>query len=160
LFYPFRLDSRLRENDEGTAITIIEPIYFPTALLDFLGGALLAVVFLVALFCLGAEGLVTGDAPMATASALRATLKGAFRTCLRIAPERTHCVQARTVLDVPLAVVVRTFCKFGKNVRRVIPVIFVPTPPRYFALPLVSTLFPRLRPFPQISQTRDIKNAP
>ena len=29
----------------------------------------------------------------------------------------------------------RTFCRFGLNFRRLVPVIFLPTPPRYFALP-------------------------
>jgi hypothetical protein len=38
---------------------------------------------------------------------------------------------------VPLAVVIRTRCRFGLNCRRLMPVIFVPTPPKYFARPRV-----------------------
>ena len=115
----------------------------------------MAVAFLVLVRLEGAP-LVAAVLVAAVLSTSCATLKGAFRTCLRIAPDRMHWVQARTVLDVPFAVVVRTFCKFGRNARRVMPVILVPTPPRYFALPLVSMLFPRLRPLPQISQIRAI----
>lgn len=122
--------------------------YFPVVLLPFLATGFLTAAFLVLLF------LATSVFTKGTVSALCVILKGAFRTCLRTAPDRIHCVQTRTVLDVPLTVVVRTFCKLGKNVRRVMPVTFVPTPPRYFAFPRVSMLFPILRPFPQTSQTR------
>ena len=69
------------------------------------------------------------------------------------APLRKHCVQIRTALAVPFSVVIRTRCKLGLNWRRLIPVTFVPTPPRYFALPRVETEFPIMEPFPQISQT-------
>ena len=64
---------------------------------------------------------------------------GLRRTAFCTAPLRKHCVHTRIVLVVPLAVVTRILCKFGLNLRRVIPVIFVPTPPKYLARPRVST---------------------
>ena len=71
--------------------------------------------------------------------AISGTLNGALRTTLVIAPERMHCVQAWIVLWVPLGVLIRTRCRLGLNFRRVMPVILVPTPPRYFFLPRVVT---------------------
>ena len=65
-------------------------------------------------------------------------------------------MQTRAVLFVPLLVVIFTRCKFGLNCRRVIPVTLVPTPPRYLALPRVSTELPTWEPLPHISQTRAI----
>ena len=64
----------------------------------------------------------------------------------------------RTVLFVPSEVVIRAFCKFGVNVRREIPVTFVPTPPRYLALPRVVIELPTFRPLPHISQTLDMED--
>ena len=47
-------------------------------------------------------------------------------------------------------------CRLGMNRRRVIPVILVPTPPRYFALPRVSTMLPTWGDLPQISHDLDM----
>jgi hypothetical protein len=44
----------------------------------------------------------------------------------------------------------------GRKRRRVIPVIFVPTPPKYFALPRVSIILPTWGDFPQTSQALDM----
>lgn len=68
--------------------------------------------------------------------------KGRFRTDLRTAPLRIHCVQTRIVFVVPFAVVTLMRCKFGLNLRRVIPVILVPTPPKRLGFPRVSTELP------------------
>lgn len=48
------------------------------------------------------------------------------------------------------------FCKFGVKRRLVIPVILVPTPPKYFALPRVSTWLPTDADLPQTSQALDM----
>src|ERR1700722_19147575 len=45
---------------------------------------------------------------------------------------------------------------FGLNLRLLMPVIFVPTPPRYLALPRWVTLFPKLVFLPVKKQTRGI----
>ena len=71
-------------------------------------------------------------------------------------PLRMHWVQTSLVALAPLGRVTRSRCKFGLNFRRVIPVIFVPTPPRYFCLPRMVTEFPIEAPFPQTSQQRAI----
>ena len=57
---------------------------------------------------------------------------------------------------VPFEVVTLMRCKFGLNLRRVIPVILVPTPPRYLGLPRVVTEFPTWVRFPQYWHTRAI----
>jgi hypothetical protein len=44
----------------------------------------------------------------------------------------------------------------GINRRRVIPVILVPTPPKYFALPRVSTMLPTWGDLLQISHDLDM----
>ncbi len=67
-----------------------------------------------------------------------------------------HWVQTSLVALAPLGRVTRRRCRFGLNFRRVIPVIFVPTPPRYFCLPRMVTEFPIENPFPQTSQQRAI----
>ncbi len=46
--------------------------------------------------------------------------------------------------------------RFGVKRRLVIPVTLVPTPPRYFALPRVSTEFPTDADLPQTSQALDM----
>src|SRR3990172_3077216 len=66
------------------------------------------------------------------------TLNGAARTTFVTAPLLRHLVQTLIAL-LPFGVVTFTRCRFGLNFRRVIPVIFVPTPPRYFFLPRVVT---------------------
>src|SRR5262245_55910789 len=63
-----------------------------------------------------------------------------------------HRVQTRAYRVVPLGVVIFTRCRFGLNSRRLIPVILVPTPPRYFALPRVSIWWPMLGFLSQYSQ--------
>ena len=68
-----------------------------------------------------------------------------------------HWVQTLAVLFVPFAVVILSVCKFGLNCRREMPVIFVPTPPRYFALPRVVTLLPMTGFLPQISHCADMQ---
>jgi hypothetical protein len=77
--------------------------------------------------------------PVAAASSSCVNLNGVFLTCFLTAPLRRHCTQTRTVFVAPFAAVVRTSCKLGLKARREMPVTFVPTPPRYFALPRVST---------------------
>jgi len=66
-------------------------------------------------------------------------VKGEVRINLATAPLRMHCVQTRSRLGVPSAVVTRTRWRFGRNFRRVMPVIFVPTPPRYLGFPRLAT---------------------
>ena len=66
-------------------------------------------------------------------------MNGAARTTFVTAPLRRHCVHTWTALWLPFAVETFTRCKFGLNVRRLMPVIFVPTPPKYFFLPRVVT---------------------
>src|SRR6478672_454381 len=48
----------------------------------------------------------------------------------------------------------RTFWMFGRNLRAVMPVIFVPTPPRYLALPRWVIWLPKLVFLPVMAQTR------
>jgi hypothetical protein len=67
------------------------------------------------------------------------TLNGAARMTFVTAPLRKHWVQTLIALFEPVGVVTRTCCRFGRNLRRLIPVIFVPTPPKYFFLPRVVT---------------------
>src|SRR3954462_14617318 len=67
-----------------------------------------------------------------------------------------HCVHTSSALWLPLAVETFTRCRFGLNVRRVMPVTFVPTPPKYFFLPRVVTWLPSCRPLPQTSHCRAI----
>src|SRR5262245_47128765 len=62
-----------------------------------------------------------------------------------------HWVQTSWLLWAPLAVTTLTRCRFGLNVRRVMPVILVPTPPRYFFLPRMVTWLPIWGPLPQTS---------
>ena len=67
---------------------------------------------------------------------------GLFRTALRIRPLRMHWVQTRIVRTVPLGNATLIDCRLGMKRRRVIPVILVPTPPKYVAVPRVSTMLP------------------
>src|SRR4051812_1444270 len=50
--------------------------------------------------------------------------------------------------------------RFGLKVRRLMPVIFVPTPPRYFFLPRVVTWLPNEVFLPLTSHSRPIGPAP
>ena len=77
-------------------------------------------------------------------------------TALSMTPERRHWVQTRTDLVEPSSTMTFTLCRFGLNFRRVIPVILVPTPPRYLGLPRVVTEFPTWVRFPQYWHTRAI----
>lgn len=70
-----------------------------------------------------------------------------------------HWVQTRIVLISPLGREALMTCKFGKNRRRVMPVIFVPTPPRYLAFPRVSIMLPICGDFPQVSQALDMTDS-
>jgi hypothetical protein len=70
-----------------------------------------------------------------------------------------HWVQTRIVLISPLGRDALMTCKFGKNRRRVMPVIFVPTPPRYLAFPRVSIMLPICGDFPQVSQALDMTDS-
>ena len=88
------------------------------------------------------------------------TSNGFVLTVFRIAPLRMHWVQTRIVLFVPLGNVTWTFCRLGTNLRRVIPVFFVPTPPRYFALPRVSTRLPIWTDLLQASHCRAMAYSP
>lgn len=67
---------------------------------------------------------------------------GLFRTAFRIRPLRMHWVQTRIVRTEPLGRATLIDWRLGMNRRRVMPVILVPTPPKYFALPRVSTMLP------------------
>jgi hypothetical protein len=70
---------------------------------------------------------------------------------------RMHWVQTRIRVLVPPAVVMRTRWRFGLNSRRLMPVTFVPTPPRYLARPRVRTWLPICTCLPQISHERAIE---
>jgi len=94
----------------------------------------------------------TPDEPYFLASAFFGSRNGVLWILLVTAPLRMHCAHTRIVLCVPLAVVTLTFCRFGLNLRREIPVILVPTPPRCLALPLCETVLPMLGFFPHTWQ--------
>ena len=93
-------------------------------------------------------------------SAAGGSLKGACRMVLTTAPLRRHCVHTRIDFRVPLGVLTCTFCKFGLNVRREIPVTLVPTPPRYFALPRCVIELPIAGFFPHTSHARAMVSLP
>src|SRR3954468_1697706 len=61
----------------------------------------------------------------------------------------------RTILPPTTA---RTFCIFGLNLREEMPVILVPTPPRYFALPRWVFWCPKAVFLPVKKQTRGIRS--
>src|SRR3954451_17518903 len=84
------------------------------------------------------------------------TLNGAARTIFVIAPLRMHCVQTSSALWLPFAVETFTRCRLGLNVRRLMPVTFVPTPPKYFFLPRVVTRLPICALLPHIPHCRAI----
>ena len=48
---------------------------------------------------------------------------------------------------------------FGRNLLFVIPVIFLPTPPFFFARPLRAIVLPATGLFPQIEHIRDISDS-
>ena len=50
----------------------------------------------------------------------------------------------------------RMVCRFGRNRLFVIPVIFFPTPPFFFAIPRLAIVLPATGLFPQIAHTRDM----
>ena len=54
----------------------------------------------------------------------------------------------------------RTFCRFGLNVRLLMLVIFLPTPPRYFAFPRRVIERPNRVFLPVNGHARDIVNTP
>ena len=81
------------------------------------------------------------------------SLNGAALTTRVTAPLFRHCAQMNTVLCVPFSVEIRTLRRFGLKTRRVMPVTFVPTPPRYLARPRVWTTLPTCFPLPQKLQT-------
>src|SRR5580658_5004159 len=56
------------------------------------------------------------------------------RTGLTIRPA-LMALALTLILTICPSTTARTFWMFGRNLRAVIPVILVPTPPRYFALP-------------------------
>src|SRR5687767_11414902 len=64
------------------------------------------------------------------------TLTGLTTSPLRIAEADTH-----TFFTSPSTTHL-TFWRFGLNFRRLVPRIFLPTPPRYFALPRYFLRFP------------------
>ena len=99
-------------------------------------------------------GTKLGILALVLALACPGTLKGFWRMVLVTAPLLRQLVHTRMVLFVPFLVVTFTRCRLGLNFRRAMPVIFVPTPPRYLALPRVSTVLPICVPLPQISHTR------
>lgn len=110
---------------------------------------------------LGAAFLATTAAFLATLAPLDLTFsvlnsKGFVLTVLRTTPVRMHWVQTRMVLLAPEGSVQWTRWRLGTNWRRVMPVILVPTPPKYFALPRVSIRLPVWTDLPQTSQCRAI----
>jgi hypothetical protein len=71
-------------------------------------------------------------------------------------PLRMHCTQTFMDLFSPFGRQALIVCRFGMKRRLVIPVTLVPTPPKYLALPRISTEFPTCGPLPHTSQTLDI----
>lgn len=67
-----------------------------------------------------------------------------------------HCTQTRKVFTSPEGIETLMVCRLGVKRRFVIPVILVPTPPKYFAFPRVSTWLPTEADFPQTSQALDM----
>lgn len=67
-------------------------------------------------------------------------------------------VQTRRDFLVPFTITF-TFCRLGKNLRRVCPVIFLPAPPLALAIPRRLMVRPDIGFLPQIAQTNDIKNS-
>src|SRR5436309_1107892 len=65
----------------------------------------------------------------------------------------------RIVFTVPL-ISTLTRCRFGLNLRLVMPVTLRPTPPRYFALPRRRILLPRTGFLPVIAQCIPIAISP
>ena len=59
---------------------------------------------------------------------------GCTLTGLTTKPPRMADADTHTFFTTP-SMTQRTFCRFGLNFRRLVPRIFLPTPPRYFALP-------------------------
>lgn len=86
--------------------------------------------------------------------------KGFCFTALRMAPPRKQRVQTFMVTFEPLGVDTLTDRRLGRKLRRVLPVILVPTPPKYLALPRVSIWLPIWDRLPQTSQTRDMSEIP
>ncbi len=66
-----------------------------------------------------------------------------------------HAVQTFILLGEPFRIT-RMVCRFGRNLLLVIPVIFLPTPPFFFARPRLAIVFPAIGPYPQIAHTRDM----
>jgi hypothetical protein len=66
-----------------------------------------------------------------------------------------HLAQTRTVLTFP-SITALTFCRFGKKVLFVTPVIRLPTPPFFLANPRRAMEVPACGRFPQIAQTFDM----
>jgi hypothetical protein len=85
---------------------------------------------------------------------LKLRLRGFWTRPIRIALAETLILQT-----VPLTTA-RTFWMFGLNLLLVMPVIFLPTPPRYLALPRLTMLLPKLVFFPVKKQTLDISLTP
>jgi len=84
-------------------------------------------------------------------------------TCLRVGfctlPDRRHCAQTFILLTL-VPTCTRIFRIFGLKVLLVVLVVFLPTPPLYFASPRRDTLFPTPTRFPQISHALDITSLP
>ena len=64
-------------------------------------------------------------------------------------------MQTKILFTVPLKETL-IFWRLGEKVRFEIPVIFLPTPPFFLALPRREMLLPARVPLPQTAQTRDI----
>ncbi len=60
-------------------------------------------------------------------------------------------MQTLSVFTEPEVRIARTFCKLGRNRRRVMPVVFLPIPPDFFERPRRAIEFPTIGFFPQIS---------
>ena len=63
-------------------------------------------------------------------------------TGLTTKPPRMADAETHTFFTTP-SMTQRTFCRFGLNFRRLVPRIFLPTPPRYFALPRYFLRLPK-----------------
>ncbi len=76
-----------------------------------------------------------------------------FRLIFWTLPALRHLVQTRILFMEPLRETL-IFWRLGEKVRFEIPVIFLPTPPFFLALPRRIMLLPACSLLPQIAQTR------
>ena len=97
----------------------------------------------------GPDGTASSAAGLAAALSVVGSRNGFCFTSFVTLPPLMHWVHTRSDEFVPLPTVTRIRWRFGLNFRFVMPVIYVPTPPRYFALPRIVTWLPIEKPLPQ-----------